>query len=275
MTCLSILRLVPEPGGRTVGGEIVFDGEDLLAKSPDEMRRLRGSRIAMILQDPMASLNPALTVGEQIAETLRLHRGMRGRRLDERVLELLRQVRISDPERRVHTYPHQMSGGIRQRVAGAIAISCRPSLLIADEPTTSLDVTIQAQYLKLLKDIQRETNLALIFVTHDLGIVAKLCDRVAVMYAGRIVETGTTREIFNRPRHPYTIGLLSCLPTLTRGRAPLTAIEGQPPDLAHVPAGCSFAPRCPLAEPRCAETSPALEAVEPEHLVACLRTDAT
>src|SRR5262245_60897853 len=275
MTCLSVLRLVPEPGGRIVGGEIVFDGQDLLAKTPDEMRRLRGSQIAMILQDPMASLNPALTVGEQIAETLRLHRGLRGRDLDARVLELLRQVRISDPERRVHAYPHQMSGGIRQRVAGAIAISCRPSLLIADEPTTSLDVTIQAQYLRLLKDIQRETHLAMVFVTHDLGIVAKLCDRVAVMYAGRIVETGTTREIFNRPRHPYTIGLLSCLPTLTRGREPLTAIEGQPPDLAQVPPGCSFAPRCPLVEARCRQAPPPLEPVAPEHLVACLRTPET
>ena len=275
MTCLSILRLVPEPGGRIVGGQILFDGEDLLAKTLDEMRQLRGSRIAMILQDPMASLNPALTVGEQIAETLRLHRGLRGRALDDRIVELLRQVRVSDPERRVHAYPHQMSGGIRQRVAGAIAISCQPSLLIADEPTTSLDVTIQAQYLRLLKDIQRETGLAMVFVTHDLGIVAKLCDRVAVMYAGRIVETGTVRDMFNRPRHPYTIGLLNCLPTLRRGREPLTAIEGQPPDLAHVPAGCGFAPRCALAEPRCVETRPSLEAVAPDHLVACRRAGET
>jgi peptide/nickel transport system ATP-binding protein len=275
MTCLSILRLVPEPGGQIVGGEIRFDGEDLLAKGPEEMRRLRGSRIAMILQDPMASLNPAMTVGEQIAETLSLHRGLRGRALDERVLELLRQVRISDPERRVHAYPHQMSGGIRQRVAGAIAISCQPSLLIADEPTTSLDVTIQAQYLRLLKEIQRETNLALVFVTHDLGIVAKLCDRVAVMYAGRIVETGRTRDIFNGPRHPYAIGLLNCLPTLRRGRAPLTAIEGQPPDLASVPPGCSFAPRCPMAEPRCRETRPPLTAMGLEHFVACVRAEET
>src|SRR5881397_2642471 len=267
MTCLSILRLVPEPGGRIVGGQILFDGENLLDKSPEEMRRLRGPRIAMILQDPMASLNPALTVGEQIAETLALHRGLRGRALDERVVDLLRQVRISDPERRVKAYPHQMSGGIRQRVAGAIAISCRPSLLIADEPTTSLDVTIQAQYLRLLKDIQRETNLAMVFVTHDLGIVAKLCDRVAVMYAGRIVETGTVRDMFNLPRHPYTIGLLNCLPTLRRG--------GQPPDLAHVPAGCGFAPRCALAEPRCVETRPSLEAVAPDHLVACRRAGET
>src|SRR5712691_1677618 len=275
MTCLSILRLVPEPGGRIAGGQILFDGEDLLAKTPDEMRQLRGSRIAMILQDPMASLNPALTVGEQIAETLRLHRGLRGRALDERIVELLRQVRVSDPERRVHAYPHQMSGGIRQRVAGAIAISCQPSLLIADEPTTSLDVTIQAQYLRLLKDIQRETGLGMVFVTHDLGIVAKLCDRVAVMYAGRIVETGTTRDIFNRARHPYTIGLLNCLPTLRRAREPLTAIEGQPPDLAHTPSSCAFAPRCPLAEARCEEAPPPLRAVEPDHLVACVRTDQT
>jgi peptide/nickel transport system ATP-binding protein len=275
MTCLSILRLVPEPGGRIVGGEIRFDGENLLTKSPDEMRRLRGSRIAMILQDPMASLNPAMTVGEQIAESLALHRGLRGRALDQRVIELLRQVKISDPERRVHAYPHQMSGGIRQRVAGAIAISCQPSLLIADEPTTSLDVTIQSQYLRLLKEIQRETNLALVFVTHDLGIVAKLCDRVAVMYAGRIVELGKTRDIFNRPRHPYAVGLLDCLPTLRRGREPLTAIEGQPPDLAHVPEGCSFAPRCPMAEPRCSETRPPLEPLDAEHLVACIRAGET
>src|SRR2546422_2563337 len=275
MTCLSILRLVPEPGGRIVGGQILFDGEDLLAKTPDEMRQLRGSRIAMILQDPVASLNPAMTVGEQIAETLRLHRGLRGRALDDRIVELLRQVRVSDPERRVHAYPHQMSGGIRQPVAGANAISCQPSLLIAAEPTTSLHATIQAQYLRLLKDIQRETGLAMVFVTHDLGIVAKLCDRVAVMYAGRIVETGTVRDMFNRPRHPYTIGLLSCLPTLRSGREPLTAIEGQPPDLANVPPGCSFAPRCPLAEPRCVETRPSLEAVAPDHLVACRRAGET
>jgi peptide/nickel transport system ATP-binding protein len=275
MTCLSILRLTPEPGGRIVGGEIVFDGEDLLAKSGEEMRRLRGSRIAMILQDPMASLNPALTVGEQIGESLRLHRGLRGRTLHARILELLRQVQISDPERRVRAYPHQMSGGIRQRVAGAIAISCQPSLLIADEPTTSLDVTIQAQYLRLLKEIQAATGLALIFVTHDLGIVAKLCDRVAVMYAGRIVETGRTRDIFNRPRHPYTIGLLSCLPSLARGREPLAAIEGQPPDLAHVPPGCAFAPRCALARPECERARPPLEEAGEGHRVACLRAEET
>ena len=218
MTCLSIMRLVPEPGGRIVGGEILFNGENLLHKRAEEMRQLRGAQIAMILQDPMASLNPAFTVGVQIAEPLRLHRGLRGRSLRGRVVELLQQVRISAPEQRVAAFPHQMSGGMRQRVAGAIAISCQPSLLLADEPTTSLDVTIQAQYLRLLKDLQRQTNVALIFVTHDLGIVAKMCDRVAVMYAGRIVESGTTLEIFTRPRHPYTIALLNCLPTLKHGR---------------------------------------------------------
>src|SRR5499426_1088312 len=275
MTCLSILRLVPEPGGRIVDGQITFDGEDLLAKSPDEMRQLRGSRIAMILQDPMASLNPALTVGEQIAETLRLHRGLRGRALDQRVLELLRQVRISDPERRVTAFPHQMSGGMRQRVAGAIAISCQPSLLLADEPTTSLDVTIQAQYLRLLKDLQRQTHVALIFVTHDLGIVAKMCDRVAVMYAGQIVESGTTQDIFMQPRHPYTMALLSCLPTLTQDRTPLATIEGQPPDLANLPPGCSFAPRCPLAQEPCHTTSPPLEELLPGHNLACWRAEQT
>ena len=275
MTCLSIMRLLPEPGGRTVGGEILFNGEDLLQKSAEEMRQIRGAQIAMILQDPMVSLNPAFTIGTQIAEPLRLHRGLRGREVRTRVVELLQQVGISAPEQRVTAFPHQMSGGMRQRVAGAIAISCQPSLLLADEPTTSLDVTIQAQYLRLLKDLQRQTNVALIFVTHDLGIVAKMCDRVAVMYAGQIVESGTTQDIFTQPRHPYTIALLSCLPTLTRGRQPLATIEGQPPDLANLPPGCSFAPRCPLAQEQCHTTSPSLEELIPGHAVACWRTAQT
>ena len=275
MTCLSIMRLLPEPGGRIVGGEILFNGENLLQKSAEEMRQIRGAQIAMILQDPMASLNPAFTIGTQIAEPLRLHRGLRGREVRTRVVELLQQVGISAPEQRVTAFPHQMSGGMRQRVAGAIAISCQPSLLLADEPTTSLDVTIQAQYLRLLKDLQRQTNVALIFVTHDLGIVAKMCDRVAVMYAGQIVESGTTRDIFTQPRHPYTIALLSCLPTLTRGREPLATIEGQPPDLANLPPGCSFAPRCPLAQEQCHTTSPPLEELLPGHNVACWRAEQT
>ena len=275
MTCLSIMRLLPEPGGRIVGGEILFNGENLLHKSAEEMRQIRGAQIAMILQDPMASLNPAFTIGTQIAEPLRLHRGLRGREVRTRVVELLRQVGMSAPEQRVTAFPHQMSGGMRQRVAGAIAISCQPSLLLADEPTTSLDVTIQAQYLRLLKDLQRQTNVALIFVTHDLGIVAKMCDRVAVMYAGQIVESGTTQDIFTQPRHPYTLALLSCLPTLTRGREPLATIEGQPPDLANLPLGCSFAPRCPLAQEQCHTTSPPLAEFLPGHNVACWRTEQT
>ena len=274
MTCLSILRLVPEPGGRIVGGSIVFDGEDLLAKSPEEMRQLRGSRIAMILQDPDGLAQPGADrrrADRRDADAA--PRAARAARCDDRVLELLRQVRISDPERRVHAYPHQMSGGIRQRVAGAIAISCQPSLLIADEPTTSLDVTIQAQYLRLLKDIQRETNLALVFVTHDLGIVAKLCDRVAVMYAGRIVETGTTREIFNRPRHPVhdrPAELPAHAPPRTRApdrdRGPAARSRRRPGRLR-------FAPRCALAEARCSETRPGAGAAGAEHLVACLRAE--
>ena len=275
MTCLSIMRLLPEPGGRIVGGEIVFNGENLLHKSAEDMRQIRGAQIAMILQDPMASLNPAFTIGTQIAEPLRLHRGLRGREVRRRVVELLQQVGISAPEQRVTAFPHQMSGGMRQRVAGAIAISCQPSLLLADEPTTSLDVTIQAQYLRLLKDLQRQTNVALIFVTHDLGIVAKMCDRVAVMYAGQIVESGTTQDIFTQPRHPYTLALLSCLTTLTRGREPLATIEGQPPDLANLPPGCSFAPRCPLAQEQCHTTSPPLEELVPGHNVACWRAEQT
>jgi oligopeptide transport system ATP-binding protein len=273
VTCLSIVRLVPPPAGQIVGGQVLFEGEDLLGKSEDEMRRLRGSRIAMILQDPMVSLNPAFTVGNQIGESLYVHLGMRGPTLRDRVIELLKQVKISDPDVRANNYPHQISGGMRQRVAGAIALSCSPSLLIADEPTTALDVTIQAQYLRLLKDIQRQTNVGLIFITHDLGIVARLCDRVAVMYAGAIVESGTVREIFNTPRHPYTIGLLNCLPRPGGGRSALRTIQGQPPDLAQLAPGCRFAPRCELAQARCNQQPPDLEVVAGDHLAACFRAE--
>jgi oligopeptide/dipeptide ABC transporter ATP-binding protein len=274
MTCLSIVRLVPLPAGQIVSGQILFEGDDLLRKSEAEMRRLRGRHIAMILQDPMVSLNPSFTVGNQIAEPLFVHLGLRGRSVQEKVIELLQQVRISEPRMRAQNYPHQISGGMRQRVAGAIALSCAPSLLIADEPTTALDVTIQAQYLRLLKDIQKQTGVGLIFVTHDLGIVARLCDRVAVMYAGRIVECGTVRDIFNAPRHPYTIGLLNCLPKAGVERRELETIPGQPPDLADPPPGCRFAPRCQLAEARCTQQAPPLEAVESPakgHVAACWR----
>jgi len=269
MTLLSIMGMVPKPGGRIVGGEILFEGENLLEKSPEEIRRLRGNRIAMILQDTLASLNPALRIGQQVAEPLQVHLGMRGARARERVVELLRQVQISDPERRLDAYPHQMSGGMRQRVVGAMGIACSPSVLLADEPTTSLDVTVQAQYLRLLKDIQQETNLALIFVTHDLGIVAKICDRVGVMYAGRLVESASTRDLLSRPMHPYTMALLRCLPKLQARGHKLATIEGQPPDLAHLPAGCAFGPRCPTRRARCQEDRPELKELFPGHSVAC------
>jgi oligopeptide/dipeptide ABC transporter ATP-binding protein len=273
---LSILRLLP-PAARIVGGEIRFGGEDLLAKSPGEMRRIRGKRIAMILQDPMASLNPLFTIGDQVGEPVRIHDGTGRRAARARVQALLKSVRIPAPEQRAREYPHQMSGGMRQRIVGAIAISCGPRLLVADEPTTSLDLTIQAQYLNLLRDLQRQHDLALIFITHNLGIVAKMCDRVAVMYAGRLVEAGPVRRIFSAPAHPYTKALLESIPRLStigdhdppsrRGR--LTAIEGQPPDPARLPAGCAFHPRCPKVEERCRELPPPEFPVLNEHATRC------
>jgi oligopeptide/dipeptide ABC transporter ATP-binding protein len=269
VTALSILRLVPQPAGRIVGGEILLDGEDLLGKSAREMRRVRGSRISMILQDPMSSLNPVFTVGEQIAEALRIHQGLRGPGLWEQAREMLGLVKIPSPELRLRAYPHQMSGGMRQRVVGAIALSCRPGILIADEPTTSLDVTIQAQYLRLLKGLQREMGLALIFITHDFGIVARMCDRVAVMYAGRIVESAGVRELFNRPRHPYTVALLNSVPRLERKVERLVSIEGQPPPLYDLPPGCPFAPRCAHAREVCRREYPAEAAVADGHRASC------
>src|SRR3989442_1770295 len=214
VTCLSLVRLVPEPAGRIVGGRVLLDGEDLLGKSPAEMRRVRGKQIAMVLQDPMTSLNPALTIGTQIGEVVRLHQGLRGASLRARALEALRRLRIAAAETRLGQFQHQLSGGMRQRVSSAIAMSCAPRLLIADEPTTSLDVTIQAQYLDLLKEVQQATGVAVILVTHDFGIVAANADRVAVMYAGRIVEIGSTLDLFNAPAHPYTRALLRCLPDI-------------------------------------------------------------
>ena len=252
---LTILRLLP-PAARIVQGQINFEGENLLDKSASEMQHIRGKRIAMILQDPMASLNPLFTIGDQVAEPMRVHEHMGRGGAWARAKELLGAVRISAPETRVGEYPHQMSGGMRQRIVGAIAISCEPTLLIADEPTTSLDLTIQAQYLNLLSDLQKRYHLALIFITHNLGIVAKMCDKVAVMYAGRMVEYGPVRQIFNRPAHPYTEALLRSIPRLTDRRERLTAIEGQPPDLASPPPGCAFHPRCPKAIERCQQEDP-------------------
>jgi oligopeptide/dipeptide ABC transporter ATP-binding protein len=265
---LTILRLLP-PAARITAGEILFDGEDLLEKSDREMRHIRGKRIAMILQDPMASLNPLFTIGDQVAEPLRVHEGAGRKSAWSRAKDLLKAVRISAPESRVREYPHQMSGGMRQRIVGAIAISCSPRLLIADEPTTSLDLTIQTQYLNLLRDLQRQHHLALIFITHNLGIVAKMCDQVAVMYAGRLVEWGPVTRIFDAPAHPYTRALLESIPRMGDGRERLTAIEGQPPDLAAPPSGCAFHPRCPEALAQCREEAPPQTVLGPSHTVRC------
>jgi oligopeptide/dipeptide ABC transporter ATP-binding protein len=265
---LTILRLLP-PAARITAGQIRFEGEDLLTKSDREMRHVRGKRIAMILQDPMASLNPLFTIGDQVAEPLRVHEGEGRRGAWARATQLLRSVRISAPESRVREYPHQMSGGMRQRIVGAIGISCSPRLLIADEPTTSLDLTIQAQYLNLLRDLQREHRLALIFITHNLGIVAKMCDQVAVMYGGRLVEWGPVTRIFDAPAHPYTRALLESIPRMGDGRERLTAVEGQPPDLAAPPSGCAFHPRCPQAMARCREEAPPETVIGPIHTARC------
>ena len=266
---LSIMRLLP-PAARIVGGEIRFAGEDLLKKSPREMRHIRGKRIAMILQDPMASLNPLFTIGDQIAESLRVHEGASRTTAWTRAKGLLEAVRISAPAARMKEFPHQMSGGMRQRIVGAIAVACEPRLLIADEPTTSLDLTIQAQYLSLLRDLQRQHDLAMIFITHNLGIVAKMCDAVAVMYAGRVVEAGPIRDIFNKPAHPYTRALLDSVPRLTddtHGRLP--AIDGQPPDPSAPPGGCAFHPRCPQMLDRCKEQAPPSVTVSAAHAARC------
>jgi len=269
---LTILRILP-PAARIVQGQINFEGENLLDKSDSEMQHIRGKRIAMILQDPMASLNPLFSIGDQVAEPMRVHEHMGRGGAWARAKELLGAVRISAPETRVREYPHQMSGGMRQRIVGAIAISCEPALLIADEPTTSLDLTIQAQYLSLLSDLQKRYHLALIFITHNLGIVAKMCDKVAVMYAGRMVESGPVRQIFNRPAHPYTEALLRSIPRLTDKRERLTAIEGQPPDMTSPPSGCAFHPRCPKAIERCQEQDPPTFEVAADQRARCWLAD--
>ena len=253
-TCLSIVGLL-SPAARIVGGSIEFGGKDLVGLGSRRMRHIRGAQIAMILQDPMASLNPLFSIYTQVAEPAYYHRAMRGRSLRVRVRELLDAVRIPSPAQRMREYPHQMSGGMRQRIVGAIALSGGPRLIIADEPTTNLDVTIQAQYLDLLKELQQQTGVAVIFVTHNLGIVARMCDKLAVMYAGKIVEAGSVRELFNDPKHPYTKGLIGSMPKLG-SKEPLFAIPGQPPDLASLPSGCAFHPRCAEALPRCVREEP-------------------
>lgn len=271
-TCLSLVGLLP-PAARIVGGSIAFEGRELTQMSPRQMRHIRGGQIAMILQDPMASLNPLFSVYRQVGEPAYYHRAIRGRPLRERVRELLNAVRIPSPMTRMREYPHQMSGGMRQRIVGAIALAGGPRLIIADEPTTNLDVTIQAQYLDLLRDLQQETGVAVIFVTHNLGIVARMCDRLAVMYAGKIVESGTVRQLFDAPQHPYTEALLGSMPKLG-SKEKLAAIPGQPPDLARPPSGCAFHPRCPAALANCAVEPPPELSVDADWTARCWRAEA-
>src|ERR671915_877361 len=256
MTSLSLLRLIPRPAARIIKGEIWLDGENLQEKSDQEMRRVRGRKIAMILQDPQTSLNPVFTIGNQLIEAIRIHYQEASRALLRRAEQALRMVRVAAPAERLGNYPHQMSGGMKQRVVGAIGISCAPKVLIADEPTTALDVTIQLQYLKLLKEIQAETGMAILFITHDFGVVGRMCDRVAVMYAGRIVECGPVKQIFEAPQHPYTRALIASVPKMTGPAGRLTTIEGQPPSLMDLPVGCRFASRCALVEQSCLDAYP-------------------
>jgi oligopeptide/dipeptide ABC transporter ATP-binding protein len=273
MTALSVLRLLPPETDRVVGGQILLDGEDLLGKSEREMRRIRGRRISMILQDPQTSLNPVFTAGAQLVEALRLLPVAGGPGLWQRAEDALRRVRVSAPAQRLRDFPHQMSGGMKQRVVGAIALAGEPRVLIADEPTTALDATIQLQYLTLLKEIQERTRLAMLFITHDFGIVARMCDRVAVMYAGRIVESGPVRDIFRAPRHPYTQALMASVPRMDAGMERLPSIDGQPPALHRLPEGCRFAPRCSYTDDRCRRDYPPTFAVGPAHAAACWRVE--
>jgi oligopeptide/dipeptide ABC transporter ATP-binding protein len=275
MLALSLVRLTPKPAGRIVGGAVWLDGENLLDKTEREMRDIRGRKISMILQDPHQSLNPVFTIGDQLLEALRAHdRTADKRSLRQQAIDALSMVRVPAPERRLQNYPHEMSGGMKQRVVGAMAMAFRPRVLIADEPTTALDVTIQAQYLNLLRRIQRETNVSVIIITHDFGVVAELCDRVAVMYAGRIVEQGTVRDLFDHPSHPYTRALLGSLPRMERQVDKLVSIEGQPPALYDLPPGCYFAPRCPQATDRCRQEYPPTFA-NGRHAAACWLLEAT
>ena len=270
VTALSIMRLVAAPAGRILGGQILFKGRDLLTLSEEEMRRVRGREIGMVFQEPMTSLNPVLTVGRQLTEQCQTHLGMTPAQSRARAIETLGLVGISDAERRLSQYPHHFSGGMRQRLMIAMALSCNPSLVVADEPTTALDVTIQAQILELMKDLSRRLGVAMVMITHNLGIVARYADRVNVMYAGKIVERASARKLYADARHPYTLGLLRSVPRLDQPkRAKLAPIQGQPPDLTHLGPGCAFAPRCRFCIERCGTQIPPLESVEGAHLSAC------
>ena len=277
MSALTILGLVPQPPGRVSGGRVLFGEEDLIQAAPQRLREVRGNRISMIFQEPMTSLNPVFTVGEQIAESLRLHAGLDRAAAHQRAIEMLRQVGIPAPERRVHEYPHQLAGGMRQRVMIAMALACRPDILIADEPTTALDVTVQAQIFDLLRELQRERGTAIVLITHDMGAVAEMADRVIVMYAGRVIEQGSTAQVLEHPQHPYTRGLIACLPELGSSQAgdyaDLAEIEGVVPSLWELGRGCAFRERCPQAHARCAgEVPPMFSVAEPDqdgHGAAC------
>ena len=274
MTALSLLGLVPKPAARIVSGEIILDGEDLVKKTTKEMRDVRGKKISMILQDPQTSLNPVFSIGNQVMEALGVSNKLSRKEMVGRAVDALRNVRVAAPERRMSDYPHQMSGGMKQRVIGAIAISSTPKVIIADEPTTALDVTIQLQYLQLLREIQEETGLAIIFITHDFGIVARMCDRVAVMYAGRIIESGDVRTLFNSPTHPYTQALMASVPQMDRTER-LFAIDGQPPALFALPEGCRFAARCSHVKDHCTQEYPPTGQPETGHNVSCWMVDPT
>ncbi|MDB5923030.1 MAG: transporter ATP-binding protein [Betaproteobacteria bacterium] len=277
VTSLSILRLIASPPGRIVSGKLVFAGRDLLASSETEMRAIRGNEISMIFQEPMTSLNPVLTIGRQIAETVKVHRGLSSRGATQRAVEMLKLVNMPEPERRVTQYPHQLSGGMRQRVMIAMALACGPRLLIADEPTTALDVTIQAQILDLMRALKDKTGASIVLITHDLGVVAEMAQRVVVMYAGRKVEEAPVEALFERPRHPYTLGLMNSIPRLDAThisrRTRLTEIPGTVPSLREAPVGCVFAPRCAFATDRCRAEYPPLELKAPGHVAACWHSD--
>ncbi|MEQ8227811.1 MAG: ABC transporter ATP-binding protein [Rhodospirillales bacterium] len=273
VTALSILRLIPKPPGEIVGGEIRFQGKNLAFCSEDEIREIRGRDISMIFQEPMTSLNPVLSIGMQLTEPMIAHMNMSEAEAKDRAVKLLEMVGINEPRRRIDQYPHHLSGGMRQRVMIAMSLACEPKLIIADEPTTALDVTIQAQILELMKNLTRDLGVAMIIITHNLGVVARYADRVNVMYAGRIVESGNASDIYHRPRHPYTLALLKSVPRMDRPRQEkLDPVEGQPPDLTRLDGGCSFRPRCKFAVEKCAESYPALEEMGDQHFSACFRS---
>ncbi|MDE7059569.1 MAG: ABC transporter ATP-binding protein [Lachnospiraceae bacterium] len=271
VSSLGMLRLIPNPPGRITGGEILYKGQDLVKAPKKEMQRIRGNEISMIFQEPMTSLNPIIKCGKQIAESLRLHRGMNKKEAMEEAVRLMQSVGIANPAQRAHEYPHQMSGGMRQRVMIAMALACEPQILIADEPTTALDVTIQAQILDLIRDLNERMGTSVIFITHDLGVVSELCDTVLVMYTGRIVEQAPVLELFETPKHPYTVGLLEAIPRITKQRAPLQTIEGTVPNPTERIDGCSFSPRCPYATEQCHQKEPPEVQLSEHRRVRCWR----